>query len=115
MSMLNIAPDHDIPGELDGGPEALARTSQIARRSVGLLTLAFGFAAGVAAMILYLMAYFKRLAFADTVLEPFFTALYPALWIAFFVGFVGGTLAALTYNLLIIRRAQVFGLSNDDY
>lgn len=114
MSMLNIGPDHDIPGDLDGGPEAMVNSSAALQRSNSLLSLAFGFASGIAGMILYLMAYFKRLAFTNTILEPYFNELYPALLIVFFAGFVFGSVASLTYNLLIVRRAQILGLSRDD-
>jgi nitrate reductase gamma subunit len=109
-SQLDIAPEGSTgPGSGGGGPEDPG-TPQIVLRTQGLLTLAVGFALGVAFMVLF---WFIRAFGAPTgAVADFVAQINPNLWLSFLLGFVGGTVMSAIYNLLVVRRLNLFGLDS---
>lgn len=107
-TLLNIAPEGSSPpGSGGGGPEDDPRFGGIAVRSQGLLTLAFGFALGVALCLLFwLISRFPPSAAVRNFVAPF-----AAEWV-FLAGFIVGTITAGIYNLLVVRRVNLFGLES---
>ena len=108
-SLLNISPGHRTPPPGGGGPEGEGQSGNGVVRSHGVLSLAFGFAVGVALLVLYLIIYLANLSTAVVNLLPG-PSLLMNLLICFVVGFVGGTIISVIYNLLIVRRLNLFGL-----
>ncbi len=110
-SQLDIAPEGSTPGGGGGGgPEDDPRSPQIVLRTQGLLTLAVGFALGAAFVVLFLLI---RMFGAPTgAVADFVRDVNPNLWFSFLAGFVGGTVMAAVYNLLVVRRLNLFGLES---
>ena len=93
------------------GPEDELRQRQVTLRTQGFLALAFGFALGVTVMILFCLF---RIFGAPTIsLESFVMQVHPNLWLGFLYGFIGGTLLAGIYNLLVVHELHLFGLESD--
>ena len=93
------------------GPEDDFRKRQVSLRTQGLLALAFGFALGITVMVFF---YVFRIFGAPTVgLESFVMQVHPNLWLGFLYGFIGGTLLASIYNLLVVHELHLFGLEGD--
>jgi len=90
-----------------GGPEAEAG-SQSSSRATGLLTLAFGFALGISLMLLLFLV--------QTFIDPgmrlhqFVIAAGITYTQAFLAGFIGGSVTAGTYNYLLLRQFNIFGI-----
>jgi hypothetical protein len=87
------------------------RTPKIVLRSQGLLALAFGLALGVTFMLfcgLFSMAGAPDA--PDGALASFIADLRLNLWLSFLYGFIGGLGIAVVYNLLVVRRLNLFGL-----
>ncbi len=104
--MIRIAAEEEA-GKGGGGPEDDPRTGVVALRSEGFLTLAFGLALGVAlAFLFWLLCKFPP---NDT--PPSFILQFQP-WHAFLAGFIGGTITAGIYNLLVVRRVNLFGLES---
>jgi hypothetical protein len=108
------------PGERStppgGGPEENPSYIRAALSSQGLLTLAFGFALGLTLVIIYFVI--KLPFFPDQIsrLLPALaengltTALY-----YFLSGFTFGTIVAGLYNLLVVKRLNLFGLEDSQH
>jgi putative flippase GtrA len=107
-SLLNISPGLRIPPG-GGGPEGEGQSGNDIVRSHGLLSLAFGFALGVALLVLYLIIYLANLSPVILNMLPG-SSLVADLIICFIVGFVCGTIISIIYNLLIVRRVNLFGI-----
>ncbi len=96
-----------------GGPEENPNYTRTIVSSQGLLTLAFGFALGLTLVVIYLL--FKLPLFPEDILR-----LFPALsenslislLYYFLSGFVVGSITAGLYNLLVVKRLNLFGLEN---
>jgi hypothetical protein len=94
-----------------GGPEDNGSRSVSSLGSQGLLALAFGFALGLTLVIVYFI--FKLSFFPENInsLLPelargnFLTAVY-----YFLFGLVPGTILAALYNVLVLRRLNLFGM-----
>ncbi len=96
-------------GGSGGGPhDDDPKVPRVVARSQGLLTLAFGVALGVALLVFYWLV--KRLPLSQE-LENLVGQL--AWWKVFLFGFIGGTLFSAVYNLLVVRRLNLFGLDNN--
>jgi hypothetical protein len=109
QSLLNVAPEESTP-KPGGGPEDDPGFPRVALRSQGLLTLAFGFALGVAFMLLF---WFIRTFGAPIgAVADFVSQINPNLWLSFLYGFVGGTVMSAIYNYLVVRRLNLFGLES---
>lgn len=108
QSRLNIAASGEgATGGSGPPPEDDPRFGGIAVRAQGLLTLAFGFALGVALCLLFwLMSKFPP----STAVKDF-AAQFAAEWV-FLAGFIVGTVSAGIYNLLVVRRVNLFGLES---
>jgi hypothetical protein len=114
MPPLNISLDpYTPPGSGGGGPEGDPGYPRVALRAQGLLALAFGFALGIALVVLlWLLPWFLQSsnnappnnvkAFLDQLLW----------WKVFLFGFIGGTLISAIYNMLVVRRLNLFGLES---
>ncbi len=107
-TQLDIAAEGTTGGGGSGPPpEDDPRFGGIAVRSQGLLTLAFGFALGVALVLLFwLISRFPPSAAVRDFVAPF-----AAEWV-FLAGFIVGTITAGIYNLLVVRRVNLFGLES---
>ena len=108
-SLLNISPAEKTPPGGGGGPEGEGQSGNDIVRSHGLLSLAFGFALGIALLVLYLIIYLANLSPVILNLIPG-SSLIVQLVICFIVGFVCGTLISIIYNLIIVRRFNLFGI-----
>lgn len=105
--MINIALEEGSGKGGGGGPEDDPRFGGIAVRAQGLLTLAFGFALGVALCLLFwLISRFPPSTAVRDWVAPF-----TAGWV-FLAGFIVGTITAGIYNLLVVRRVNLFGLES---
>jgi hypothetical protein len=108
-SLLNISPGKKTPPGGGGGPEGEGQSGNDINRSQGLLSLAFGFAFGIALLVFYLIIYLGN--FSPVILNmiPGFSLLIHLI-ICFVVGFICGTLISVIYNLIIVRRFNLFGV-----
>lgn len=97
-------------GGSGGGPEDDPRSPQIIARTQGVLALAFGFALGVAFMVLFWLI--RTFGAPTGAVADFVRDLNPNLWLSFLFGFIGGTIAAAIYNFLVLRRLNLFGLDS---
>lgn len=109
-SRLHMSPEPDGGTAGGGGPEDDPRFPRIALRSQGLLTLAFGVALGIAFMIFFALL---RWSTPTGPVAEFVAHVNPNLWLSFLFGFVGGTVMAGIYNLLVLRRLNLFGLESN--
>ncbi|GEM_PF-1782360 len=115
MRSLDIALDQPPPGGgatggSGGGTEDDPNFPRQALRSQGLLAIAFGFALGITFMIFF--AIFNRLPELAPFVEKAFWTDFDHLWFSFLYGFVCGTILAVIYNLLVLRRLNLFGLES---
>ena len=108
-SLLNISPGLRPPGGGGGGPEGEGQSGNDMVRSQGILSLAFGFALGMALAVFYLIIYLGNLSPVILSMLPGFSLLVH-LAICFIVGFICGTLISIIYNLIIVRRFNLFGI-----
>jgi 4-amino-4-deoxy-L-arabinose transferase-like glycosyltransferase len=108
-SLLNIAAGKGSGDPGGGGPEGEGQSGNDIVRSHGILSLAFGFALGIALLVLYLIIYLANLSPVILNMLPG-SSLLVHLVICFVVGFVCGTLISIIYNLIIIRRFNLFGI-----
>ncbi len=107
-SLNHIAPEKQRSSS-GGGPQDDPSSPRIALRSQGLLTLAFGFALGLALFVLFLLIAWLRPSFT----LPTFSSDTPLnLLFLFLFGFISGTLVSGIYNLLVVRRLNLFGLES---
>jgi hypothetical protein len=114
QSQLNIAldapPGGTGSGGGGGGPEDDPRFPGFALRAQGLLTLAVGFAMGIAFMLFFWLV--RSFGTPTGAVRDFVTQLNPNLGLSFLLGFLGGTLMSAIYNLLVVRRLNLFGLES---
>ena len=78
------------------------RSPQAGLRAQSLLALAFGIALGITSLIFYFILQDRALAFI--------TGLSLSPWTSFLYGFIAGTVIASIYNILVVRRLNLFGL-----
>ena len=98
-------------GNTGGGPpEDDPSFPGVALRSQGLLTLAVGLAMGVTFMLLFWLI--RAYGTPTGVVRDFVMHINPNIWFSFLLGFLGGTLLAAIYNLLVVRRLNLFGLES---
>jgi hypothetical protein len=115
MRSLDIAlgdtpPGSGAHGGSGGGTEDDPNFPRQALRSQGLLAIAFGFALGITFMIFF--GIFNRLPELAPFVEKAFWENFANLWFSFLYGFVCGTILAVIYNLLVLRRLNLFGLES---
>ena len=94
-----------------GGPEDRSSKSVSSLGSQGLLALAFGFALGLTLIIVYFvfkLSFFPRE--INTLLPDLDAGNFMNLVYYFLMGFVPGTILAMIYNVLVLRRFNLFGL-----
>lgn len=84
------------------------RTPKIILRSQGLLALAYGVALGLTFMIFF--GFFRLIGTPSGALSLFVADLRLNLWMSFIYGFIGGVAIAVVYNILVVRRLNLFGL-----
>ncbi len=104
-SFLYVSPEESI-SKSGGGPEDDPRFPRGSIRAQGYLSVAFGFALGLTFLaFLGILQIIKAppafAAFAGS--DPLQT---------FIFGFIGGTLFSLVYNILLVRRLNLFGLES---
>ena len=109
-SFLSIAADEE-GAEPGGGPDDDSRFPARTLRSHGFLALAFGFALGLTFMIFF--GLFSLMNEPPFNLKDWIEHVNPNLWLTFLYGFIGGTLISATYNFLIFRRLNLFGLDRN--
>ncbi|MGH7491369.1 MAG: hypothetical protein ACREOO_03130 [bacterium] len=112
-SRLGVTPEGAGTGGSGGPPphpEDDAQFRGVALRSQGLLTLAVGFAMGMAFMLFFWLI--RTYGTPTGAVRDFVTQLNPNLGLSFLLGFLGGTLLAAVYNLLVVRRVNLFGLES---
>ncbi len=108
--MQFISPDESSVGS-GGGPDDPTRLSGFIQRSQGFLLLAFGFALGLCLMAFF--GIFRRFGAPPIAgLQEFVAQVNPNLWLTFLYGFVGGTVFSGIYNVLVVRRLNLFGLES---
>jgi hypothetical protein len=108
-SQLEIAPEGQTGGggTGGGGPEDDHRSPQAFLRTQGLLALAFGFALALALVIFFwLIRAFPPTAEVGNFFRQF------NLWFIFLFGLIVGTIMSGVYNLLVVRRLNLFGLES---
>lgn len=113
-------------GKGGNGPEDDARNAVNALRSYGLIALYFGFATGFAFLLMYILIhavepsgplaalFINRLNDAGTAqgVALFSADYFRNLGIVFLMGLVMGSVIAMIYNLLVVRRINLFGLES---
>ncbi len=110
-SLLNVSAEgQSSGGSPGGGPEDDPNFRGVALRAQGLLTLACGFALGIAFMLFFWLI--RSFGTPTGVVRDFVDHVNPNLWFSFLLGFLGGTLLAAVYNLLVVRRVNLFGLES---
>jgi len=109
-SRIFIAAEESTGGSGGGGPEDQPGFVRVALRSQGLLTLALGMAMGLAFMVFFGLV--RELGAPTGAVADFVAEINPNLWLSFVAGFVGGTILAAVYNLLVVRRLNLFGLES---
>ena len=111
MKSINIISPEQGSTKGGGGPEDDPRYPRVALRWQGLLTLAFGFALGVALVVVYLLL---QLPIIPQQLSDLFPRVQNTLILNlifyFGIGFVSGTFIAAFYNMLVVRRFNLFGM-----
>jgi hypothetical protein len=108
-SLLYVSPG-DTNTRDDTPPEDVGRGGVVSLRSHRLLALAFGFALGLTFVLLF---FFFRIFGAPTAdLQAFVSQINPNVWWSFLCGFVGGTVLAAVYNLLVVHHLNLFGLDS---
>lgn len=99
-------------GSTSGPPcEDNPRTPKVILRSQGFIVLAFGLALGITFMIFYGILQVKGV--PGTALGIFVNDLRLDPWLSFAYGFIGGTAVAAIYNLLVVRRLNLFGVEGN--
>ena len=96
------------PGRSGPNPDDPTRGPGAILRSQGFLLLAFGFALGLCLMVFF--GIFHRFGAPIAAWQPFFNQVNPNLWVTFLYGFIGGTVVSGIYNVLVVRRLNLFGL-----
>lgn len=104
-SIIYTGPEGETTGGSGGGPEGPGAI-QVALRSQGLLTLAFGLALGLACIGLF---YLIEL-WGPANVRTFVTGMDLQWWHCFLFGLISGTITTAIYNLLVMRRLNLFGL-----
>jgi len=105
QSFLYVSPEESTGGH-GGGPEDDPRFPRGSFRVQGYLSVAFGFALG-----LTFLAFFGILKIISA--PPAFVNFFGLDPLPTFIfGFVGGTLFSLVYNILVVRRLNLFGLES---
>lgn len=90
-----------------GGPEDESRIALYQARVQGFIVIICGFAVGLTLLILSLLLNQYNL-FNNM---PTIKAL--AWWEVFLIGFIAGTIFSIIYNLLIVRRFNLFGYERE--
>lgn len=107
-SFMHISPEGEQTGGHHGpSPEDDPGSARAALRMQGFLTLAFGFALGLALVLLF---WFLQTYPPSTAVKTFVDQFN--LWHVFLFGLIAGTLASGIYNLLVVRRLNLFGLES---
>ena len=108
-TLNHIAPERQTGSSGGGGPEDDPLSPRLALRSQGVLTLAFGFALGIALVVLFRLIAWLR---PSVTLPTFSNDTLLNLLFLFLFGFISGTLVSGIYNLLVVRRLNLFGLES---
>jgi len=131
MPFLNLAPPRSS-GKGGGGPEDDARDAINNLRSYGFIAAWFGLALGITLVILYLMLlalkpqgpleklYPEGVVKINQISAPAAPdtdnssrSLVTNLAYIFIFGFAAGTLIAVIYNVLVVKRINLFGLESN--
>ncbi|NIR52817.1 MAG: hypothetical protein GWN00_37970 [Aliifodinibius sp.] len=107
QSFLYVSPE-PTEGGTGGGPEDDPRFPRVAFRAQGFMSVAFGFALGLTFLAFLGILHIIKL--PTDALEPFIASANP--WLIFIFGFIAGTLISGIYNILVIRRLNLFGLEH---
>ncbi|MBN2009548.1 hypothetical protein JW960_09415 [candidate division KSB1 bacterium] len=105
---LIISPGDNTRGGSGGGPDDDSNYLAQTVRVYGFSAIAFGFALGLTFLIFF--GLFRLWGAPSTHITAFVSKINPNLWLCFIAGFVGGTLISGIYNLLMVRRINLFGL-----
>jgi len=105
QSFLYVSPEESAPAG-GGGPEDDPRFPRGGIRVQGYLSVAFGFALG--------LTFLAFLGILQIIQAPSAFAAFAGSdpWLTFIFGFIGGTLFSLVYNILVVRRLNLFGLES---
>ncbi len=110
-SIQYVSPgDGDAGSTGGGGPEDDPRFPRQSFRASGLMAVAFGLAMGLTFMVFFLL--FKWFGTPAPGFNFLFETYFPNIWKAFLIGFGGGTVLSGIYNMLMIRRLNLFGLES---
>lgn len=115
QSSLYVSPADETGGQGGGGPDDPTRVARFVIRSQGFLMLAFGIALGLTCMVFFEVFHILReseFIKPFTGLQEFIKELNPNIWLSFAFGFVGGTVLSGIYNILVVRRLNLFGLES---
>lgn len=105
MRRYDITPDYAGPGG-GGGPEDEPGSTRYVIRTQGLMPLAFGVALGLVFIVFFLL---QGIISVPAIL----LSGIDSLWESFLVGFVPGIIIAAIYNMLVVRRLNLFGLESN--
>jgi hypothetical protein len=100
-------------GGSGGGTEDDPNFPRIALRSQGLLATAFGFAFGLTFMLFFAIFRVFGASNPQGTMARFVAEINPNLWLSFLYGFISGTVIAVVYNILVMRRLNLFGLESN--
>ncbi len=104
----------DVAGGAHGGTEDDPNFPRVVLRSQGLLATAFGFAFGLTFMLFFaFFRVFGAKANPNGTMARFVAEINPDLWLSFLYGFIAGTAIAVVYNILVMRRLNLFGLESN--
>lgn len=111
MIALYISPTDEAPPKGGGGPEDPGRAG-IAFIRTSLLSVAFGIALGITFMLFFIIFKYLGVGLPGGPIKNLVVDINPSLWLCFVYGFVGGTIMAAIYNMLVVHRLNLFGLEN---
>lgn len=110
LSTIYISPEEG-GGKGGGGPEDPGRSGSVLIRT-SLLSVAFGIALGITFMIFFIIFKYLGVGVPGGPIKSLVVDINPSLWLCFLYGFVGGTIMAAIYNMLVVHRLNLFGLEN---
>lgn len=96
-----------------GGPDEDPRRAEQSVLTHGLVSIAFGFALGLTLLIFKVFLENVRLGNLANIVQPLngITNTGHLAW--FVIGFVVGTVIAMVYNMLVFRKANLFGVDRE--
>lgn len=99
----------DSPGSKGISPEEDPRYPNSGTRTFGFLSIAFGIALGITFILFFSLL---PSIVPGGVFKDFAVQLHLSWWQSFVIGFTTGMFLSVVYNMLVVRRLNLFGLES---